>query len=168
MALITTETNLDYLITALRLQINDAEEPYTFSDDFLRTHLVNAVKALMGRWNNKYLINNTTNYVERNPYIAFQFPEPPVVQHSDERSIVLQAAINLKRAYVYNSSQSAVSWKDDEVSYSNLGSIKAIRESLSDDMAELDLLLPTARTRLAQTRKQSLLGFDNPPNEFEG
>lgn len=168
MSLITTPTNLDYLITPLRLHIFDTTEPYTFSDDELRTQLVYAVKALMPRWNNRYLINADTNYVERNPNGSYQFPDPPVIQSPDERPIILQAAIDVKGSFLYSSSQGAVSWKDDEVSYSNTNSIKAMEAGLLRDIAELESILPIARKRLAQASKQSLPGFENDYNSYEG
>lgn len=166
--LISGTTNIDYLITALRLHLNDETEPYTFTDTVLRTRLVYAVKALMPRWNNKYLINEDTNYVERNPHVTYLFADPPLVQHQDERPIVLQASIDVKNSLIYTSSWNIGSWKDDEVSYSNIEGSKSVNESLNRDIEELKALLPDARKRLAQPSKQSLPGFDYPPNEYEG
>lgn len=169
MALITTPTNLDYLITPLRLTVADFDEPYTYSDDNLRTRIVYAVKALSGRWNNKYLINNDTNNVERNPNTVYLMPEPPIVQHSDERPIVLQAAIDITNDVLITLSASVVSWKDDEVSFSNKDSITAYQNALMRYLNELDALIPSASKRLASTRKSSLLGFTYAVgNEFEG
>jgi hypothetical protein len=168
MALITEPTNLDYLITPLRLHINDNTVPYTHSGEELRTRLVYAVKALANRWNNRYLINNDTNYIERNPHTTFLLANPPLIQYSDERAIILQAAIDIQKASVRTSAAAAVSWKDDEVSYSNLSSVKFLQESLARDIEELDSLLPVSKNRLAQPRKQSLPGFDLPINDYEG
>jgi hypothetical protein len=169
MALITTPTNLDYLIDPLRLTIGDFNTPYTYSDDELRTRLTYAVKALAGRWNNKYLINNDTNYVERNPNTTYLMPEPPLIQFSDERPIVLQAAIDIINAVLYTLSSSVVSWKDDEVSFSNKDSMVAYQAGLMRYLNELDGLLPSANNRLASTRKSSLPGFTYAVgNEYEG
>lgn len=169
MALITDPTNLDYLITPLRLTIGDFDEPYTYSDDNLRTRLTYAVKALAPRWNNKYLINNDTNYVERNPNTTYLMSDPPLIQYSDERPIILQAAIDIINTALYTLSATAVSWKDDEVSYSNKDSLVAYQASLMRYLNELDSLLPAAQQRLASTRKSSLPGFTwAVGNEYEG
>ncbi len=168
MSLITTPTNLDYLITPLRLHLNDNSSPYTYSDDELRTRLVYAVKALMPRWNYRYLINDSTNNVYRNPHCVFLFSSPPIIQHGDERPIILQAAIDIKVAVVYTNSQTAGTWKDEEISYSNVEGIRVMKESLNRDIEELNALLPVGRKRLAQPVKQSLPGFMNPPNVYEG
>src|SRR5574341_745094 len=171
MALITTPTNIDYLITPLRVHISDLTEPHTYSDDLLRTTLTYGVKALMSRWNSRYLVNDTTNYIERNPNIVFDFPAPPIIQHKDERAIILQSSIDLKSSVIYNQSVTnsmGVSWKDDEISYSDQNRSVALLDSLKRDIEELAGLLPVGRQRLAQAKKQSLMGFINPPNSFEG
>jgi hypothetical protein len=168
MALITTPTNLDYLFTALRLHINDNTEPYTFSDDELRTRLVYAVKALQPRWNYKYLVDADNN-TSRNPNVTYLFPDPPTVEYGDERPIVLQAAIDMLSAQIKSSSQSAVSWKDDEVSFSNISGNKMLEDALIRDIAELQSLVPLPSMRLASTRKQSLKGFSwEVGNDYEG
>lgn len=169
MALITDPTNLDYLITPLRLHIGGNTPPYTYSSDELRTHLVYAVKALAGRWNNRYIINSTTNYAERNPYLSYGFTDPPLIQFSDERAIILQASIDIKGTDSYLSGANAVSWKDDEVSYSNLESVKQRENSLLRDILELNNILPVAGKRLAGPRKASLPGFtEYVGNTYEG
>lgn len=169
MALITDPTNLDYLITPLRLTIGDFNTPYVYSDDELRTRLTYAVKALSPRWNNKYLINNTTNYVERNPNTIYLMADPPLIQVGDERPIILQAAIDILNAVLYTLSASAVSWKDDEVSFSNKDSLVAYQASLARYLNELEGLLPIGTKRLAAARKASLPGFTLAiGNEYEG
>lgn len=167
MSLITS-TNLDYLITPLRLHLDDNDAPYEFSDNELKTRLVYAVKALMSRWNNKYLIDNDTNDVKRNANWTYIIGSPPIVQHSDERPIILQASIDIKSAALYNSSWNVGKWRDDEVSYSNVEGAKSVEESLLRDIQELEGLLPTARKRLAQPKKHSLPGFILPDNIYEG
>lgn len=169
MALITDATNLDYLITPLRLHIGDLEEPYTYSDDELRTRLVYAVKALAPRWNYKYLINNDTNYIERNINTVYLFAEPPLLQYSDERAIILQASIDIKNTALYLLSASTVSWKDDEVSYSNKDSMVSYQAGLLRDLEELMGILPAAGKQLVSARKSSLKGFTiEVGNTYEG
>ena len=167
MALITTPGNLDYLITPLRLHISDDTPPYTYNSDNLRTRLVYAVKALQSRWNNKYFIN-TSNDVERNSNTTYLVSSPPVIQTSDERAIILQAAIGIKSAFLYNTSSNYSSWKDDEISVSNANVGQLYEASLKRDIEELNSLLPVAGKRLAGALKQSLVGFQEDYNTYEG
>lgn len=168
MELITTPTNLDYLISSLRLHISDTTEPYTYTDEELRTRLVNAVKTLMYRWNYKYIIDENNN-ATRNPNVVFLFPEPPTIQYADEIPIVLQASIDIKSAVLFNTANTTgASWKDDEISFSNNEGLRALSESLQRDKDILEGILPTARERLAQPKKQSLPGFTPETNPYEG
>jgi len=163
--LITDISNIDSLITPLRMHINDST--FTISDSELRTRLLYATKALAARWNNKYLVN-TSNDVERNPNLVYLFSSPPVIQNLDERAIILQASIDVKGSLFYNSAWNVGSWKDEEISYSNVTGAKSVQDSLLRDIEELNNILPVGRQRLAQPSKQSLPGFNNPPNEYEG
>ena len=168
MALITSTTNLDYLIDPLRVHLGDFTVPYTYTDNELRTRIVYAVKTLMNRWNNKYLINNTTNNVSRNGNWKYLLASPPIIQHNDERPIILQASIDLKQARLSTNAATGGSWKDDEVSYSNVAGLESMKADLMKEVEELDGILGKARERLAQPKKHSLKGFENPPNIYEG
>ena len=65
----------------------------TKGDSFLFQHYKNCQSLKW--WNFKYLINDS-NEVYRNPNISFLFPEPPVIENSDERIIILMASIIIK------------------------------------------------------------------------
>ncbi len=167
---ITVPTDLDQLIPDLRLHIWDYEVPYTFSDDMLKFCLVAGLKMLMPRWSYRYIpIDNTTSWsVARSTEEDFPLPSPPVIMYHDERPIILAAAIMLKSGKIYTASWDTVSWRDDEVSYSNITGGKMAEGSLLRDMDELDRLIPARGKRLAQAKKQSLLGFSSATNEMEG
>ena len=169
---ITGTTDLDGLIPSLRVHLWDIGTPPVYSDGFLKYALIAGLKTLMPRWNSRYIPSYnaaTDNWdVTRNPQEGFPLPPPPVVMYGDERLIVLAAAIMLKSGKVYTSSFDTVSWKDDEVSYSNATGGKMSEASLLRDVDELNGYLPLRGKRLAQAKKQSLLGFRSPGNDFEG
>jgi len=169
---LTSTTDLDFLVPALRMHLGDITEPYAYDEGLLKFSLLEGIKMLMARWNYRYSVvyDQDLNHwsVTRNNDDVFQFSEPPVIQYCDERPIVLAAAILLKTGTVYTSGADAVSWKDDEISFSNVAGAELKSKSLLSDLDELNKLVPERRQRLARPTKQSLLGFRNPPNEFEG
>lgn len=54
---IAEETNIDYLIPQLRFYIGD-ETTQRYSDTLMRTSLVNGIKMLQRRWDDRYLVYN--------------------------------------------------------------------------------------------------------------
>lgn len=195
MALTTTSgyevaypSDLDYLIGSLRAHLGDVQSPYTFSDELLRRALVDAVKALSFRWQSRYTIsatgtigalNYTASGLDYNYYsisrntvkYIFIDSEPPVIQIGDELPIILQASIIIKSGNLYLGSAAGRfgSWRDDELSYSNIASVTSYRTSLEDDKAKLDEVLPPRTGKLARPSRQSLPGFSSSiGNYYEG
>ena len=162
--MIYTTTSLDYLIDDLRVHLGDIAAPYRYEDAHLRHALVMACKTLARKWGYRYSIDG--NYVvARNASLSFEHTSPPVIDQSDERCFILQAAIIVKSATLNDSAWDIASWKDDEVSYSNIAGGKALESSLDRDLAELAALL---KRKLMEARTQSLGGFHYPTNEREG
>lgn len=175
MALVT-DTNLDYLITEVRMQVGDLTED-TFGDDIIKTALVSAVKYLAGRWGNRYLIydsdmlvSGTTvktpdgqctlselpaseNYVFRNCHHTFLTESPPVIEQNDEFPIIIAASMFLRRSVITSSMTAFTNWSTPDLSYSNVASHRSIQDSINHDMATLDLFF---RKRLGKSVKQSL------------
>ena len=152
-------TNLDYLIDALRLHLGDIDPAsYRYTDEWLRTSLVMSVKALMRWWNYNYLID--TNYdAYRNANITYLFPEPPIIEYGDEEIIILMASIVIKEGSLESNSWAVGSWRDAEISYSNIEGNRSKEGSIDRDWKLLtDILKPPVK-RLAQARKQSLKGY---------
>jgi len=116
---ISSATSLDYLIPDLRMHLGDYTEPYTNSTEYLRHALVMACKTLMKKWHNRYIIDSDYN-VKRNAGVTFAIAEPPVIQYADERAFILQASISVKSATLHDTAWDIGSWRDDEVSYSNI------------------------------------------------
>jgi len=163
--MIETVTNLDYLIDFVRIQIGDMTVPYRYTDAMLRTTLVTAVRALQRWWNNRYLINATTYDVYRNPNIAFLMSSPPIIQDADQRPIELMTSIIIKTGSLENISYNLSSWRDAEISFSNLEMGRRKDASLVRDWNELTSLLSIPVKRLAWTIKGSLPGYNNNPYE---
>lgn len=162
---ITTETNLDYLIDSLRLHLGDIDSTsYRYLEEWLRTAIVLSVKSLQRWWNFKYLIDTDYN-VYRNPNHTYLFESPPIVQNSDERPIILMASIIVKGGSLENSAWAVASWKDAEISYSNIAGGNMRDKSLDRDIAELELLMKPPVKRLAGTVKGHLPGYLNNPYE---
>lgn len=157
-------TALDYLIPDLRIHLGDSDLPYKYETDHLRHTLVIACKILMKKWRNRYIIN-ATYQVSRNAGVTFEDTSPPIIQYSDEHAFILQASIMVKSAVLQDSAWDIASWRDDEISYSNIAGGAALKKSLQDDIDELELWL---RRRLFGSARQSLEGFRLPKNIREG
>ena len=169
---ITATSGADYLIPTLRMHLWDINEPPTYSSGFLRMGLLSGIKLLMPRWNARYIpsyITTTDNWdINRSTSDVFVQASPPTIMYGDERPIILAAAIAIKSGYVFSSSAGTISWKDDEVSYSNITGGKLVEGDLARDMDELNKLVPERRQRLGRAQRQSLYGYKRPLNEIEG
>lgn len=128
---IEVTTDLDYLIPALRWRLGDINSAsYRYLDSWLRVALVEALKALQRWWGIKYTIDETTYVVSRYPGTTFLVDAPPTIQAQDDIIIVLMAAILTKEGSLENASWSAGSWKDAEMSVSNIESGRLKENSL--------------------------------------
>lgn len=145
---ITVETDLDYLIPSLRWKLGDIDSTsYRYLDEWLRVSLVSALKALQRWWGVKYEIDESTYIVTRYSGGAFTFDEPPVIQQMDEMPIVIMAAILTKEGSLENSAWSVGSWRDAEISVSNIESGRIRETNLNRLWDELQwyVLPPTKR-----------------------
>jgi hypothetical protein len=166
---ITSVTNLDYLIDRLRLHLGDTDATnYRYLDEWLRTALVSAVKDLERWWNFKYLIDTDNNVTRNEHTYTYLFPEPPIISNEDERPIILMSAIIIKGGQLENLSWDFASWRDAEISYSNLESGRSKDKSLDRDWTDLKSYLKPPQSRLAWPRKRSLPGFLNNQYERDG
>lgn len=156
---IDTEINLDYLIPELRFKLGDIDPAnYRYLDGWLRVSLVSSVKALQRWWKDKYLIDDTNNvYRNLETTVTFTQDEPPVLQESDERPIVLMAAILVKDGTLQSNSWSLGSWRDAEYSVSNIEGGKIKEASLKRDWDELLYYLTPPTKRLSSGTR---IGFN--------
>lgn len=158
------EVDVTYLLPDLRLELYDITEPYNYQDTYLEQSLTAAVKRLSRKWRHRYLVTSGS-FIKRNPSITtFVQNEPPVIEPSDETIIILQAGIIMKSAHVFDAVWDVGSWRDDEVSYSNIQSAKSRDSSIERDLEELDELL---EQRLHPGKVNSMPGFHPPRNRRE-
>jgi len=149
-------SNLEDLILPLRVQIGDTDAIPTLSDEMLHVILLESVASLMSRWGDKYYITND-KVVKRNSNVTFDWSAPPEIQHKDRRPIVLQASILIKGGVKFSESSGAVSWRDEEISYSNIESARQRSSTLEDDIKELEAILPSKK--LAKALYGRLFGW---------
>lgn len=62
MAFIVLPSNIDYLMTDVRLHIGDLDSE-RFSDSVVRTALIGAVKMLQRRWGDRYMVYDESLYI---------------------------------------------------------------------------------------------------------
>lgn len=144
--------NVSALIPALRLHLGDTDSSaYRYLDEWLKLALVLAIQTLGRRWSNKYLVDENSFEVSRNPDVStFVLEEPPVIQPIDIRPIILQASIIIKNGSLEANAWNLVSWRDYEVSYSNLESGRQRDNSLKMDIEELDSILKPPSKRVGK------------------
>lgn len=162
---ITTETNMDYLIPTIRLELGDIDSTsYRYLDEWIRPAMLGAIKALERRWYSRYTVG-TDNDVDRDVNATYNAEAPPIIDGRDERAVVLQTCIILLSGTLENFSWDLGHWRDNEIAFSNVAGGGAKKDSLKDKMSELnEILLPPAK-RLKGSKKGHLPGFKN--NRFE-
>lgn len=160
----TKEQDLTYLIPFLRLKIGDINSSsYRYTDGWLKTALVASVKELGRWWNFRYLVD-LNNIVSRNSNVTFDFEAPPVIQTADEAPIVIMASLITLEGSLENNSWSVSSWRDNEISFSNLESGRLKDNNLNRLRDELYSIMTPPSKKLARAKKGSLPGF---MNDFE-
>lgn len=171
--MITTETNLDYLIDSVRLRLGDFEGT-VYSDTIIRTALVSSVKFLQKRWRSKYQVVSVDTYtgdntgapagyaqastvdgtgyipeglsendVFRNPYVEFTQSNPPVIEQNDEDALVIATTYIIHLARLTNSSSAFVSWSTEDIRFTNTTAANTMRSVLETLQKELDVLFAT-------------------------
>jgi hypothetical protein len=163
---IEVTTNIDYLIDDLRLHLGDYIEPYSYATEWLRTALIGGIKSLIPWWDSRYTVGADYNVVRSTNY-NFEFATPPIIQQSDEKPVILMASLIMKGGSLENSSWSLGSWRDSEVSYSNIEGGKTKRESYKADWDALTEILKPPQKRLQDPFKSSLPGFKDNPFEYK-
>jgi hypothetical protein len=162
-----TSTNLESLIPFLRLRIGDINvATYRYTDEWLNTALAGSVKTLEQWWNFKYLLDSDYN-IYRNTNCTFLFDETTygIIEPGDDQTIILMAAIIILGGSLENSAWDFGSWKDYEISYSNIESSKARGSTLDRLWNEMLGRLKPPQKRLAVPLKNSLPGYLN--NSYE-
>lgn len=155
---ITLSTSLDYLIPVLRRELGDTDSTtYRYLDEWLRSALISALKAMQRWWYDRYTIDNTTNAVTRSTLFTFVGEEPPVIQHRDERPLILMASILVKSGQLENNSWNVGSWKDAEIAVSNIEGGRGKQFGLNLTWEELKMYIIPPTKRLANPLRISPL-----------
>jgi hypothetical protein len=158
---ITSTTDLDYLIPSLRWKLGDIDSTnYRYLDEWLRVALVSALKILQRWWGVRYLIDETTYVVSRYDESDFQLEAPPVIQQLDEEVIVIMATILTREGTLENSAWSAGSWRDAEVSVSNIEGSRIREAGIQRLWNELLSYLTPPTKRLMGIYRTSIPGAD--------
>jgi hypothetical protein len=158
-------TTLDYLREPLRMHLGDSDSS-RYTDTWLDTALISSVEALQKWWDYKYLLDTNDN-AYRNPNHRYLFSEPPVIQDGDNRPIVLMASIIIKSGDLENMAWNLGSWRDAEISYSNIQSGRTKNNSLERDWRELTDILKPPQKRLSGAKKGHLPGYKDSPSEYK-
>jgi hypothetical protein len=152
-------TTLVQYIDRLRLQVGDTDAAaYRYINEWLLISLVAAVESLQSWWNFRYLVDDN-DHVFRNTGITFEYAEPPIIQRSDIRPIILMASIIIKSGGLENFSWNLGSWRDAEISFSNIEGGRAKDSSITRDWEELKGYLKPPQKKLAFSRKCHLPGY---------
>lgn len=152
---------VDYLIPYLRLRLGDiTQSSYRYLDEWLVEALIFGVKLSARYWNNKYLVTDK-GLVTRNTNTTFLTDESTgTIEDRDEPVIVLLATIITLEGSLENSAWSLTSWKDAEISFTNLDSGRIRDKNLDRLYNELNDLVTPPRKKLARTIKGSLPGYN--------
>lgn len=163
--------DLTNLIPELRLRIGDTTPAsYRYTDDWLLVSLKASVKILSKWWNFKYLLDANGELI-RNPsgYFVFDVGSDGVIggvlEPGDDQVIIIYASIIILEGSLENSAWDFGSWRDAEISYSNIESSRSRGDTLKRLWDELTSLLKVPQKRLAKALKGSLPGYLN--NSFE-
>ena len=165
---ITNISNVEHLLTYLRLRIGDTDSAsYRYTTDWLYKSLEAAVQILGKWWNFKYLFDTDGN-IYRNPNGYFIMANPPILEGSDGQIIVLMAAYIVLEGSLENSAWDYGSWKDAEISFSNIESSRARKDTVERLRIELLEMIKPPSKRLARVLKSSLPGFKSSTYEYSG
>lgn len=175
--MITSPTNIDYMIDQVRLRLGDFDGTI-YSETLVRTALISGIKYLQKRWRSKYQVVTSGTYtgdngsspsgyaqastidgiadipiglsvndVFRNPFVVFGQEQPPVIEQNDEDAIVLATAYIVHLAKLTNSSSAFVSWSTEDIRFTNTTAANTMRAVLETLQTELNTVFAT---RIAQ------------------
>jgi len=161
-----TTTTLDYLIPDVRLKIGDLDSTaYRYLDEWILNSLILSVKSLQRFWNNKYLLDST-NAVYRNPELTFLLDEVDgVIEDRDEYILIVMSSTIILEGSLENNSWNISSWKDAEISFTNLESGRIKNDLLKRLRDELYSYLKPPSKRLAWAIGNPLVGYKDNPYE---
>lgn len=155
-------TVIDSLIPYIRVRLGDISSPYRYEDSWISS-AVRAAVVLLERYNyNKYIISTSTNDIIRNPYFTswyYSESEVGVLEPQDVSIFVTASTLIISQGDLESNAWNVGSWKDFEISYSNISAGKHKNDNISRLWDELHNLITPPTKRLATPRKGSLPGY---------
>lgn len=147
-------TDLNYLIPRLRLRLGDLNPAsYRYLDEWLHAALIASVDALQRWWEDAYQIDENNRIT-------------PDLLRRDVQPIILMASIIVKSGSLENFSWNVGSWRDAEISFSNIEGGRGKQESIKRDWDELNKLLTSPNKKLAAPVKGHLPGYTGNMQEY--
>ena len=148
--------NVDYLLPYLRLKIGDTDATtYKYLDEWLKTSLILAVRALGRRWGSKYIVTDSGVVSRNTSYTDWEFDESyGTIQDKDENPIILQAALLVLQGSLESSAWNIGSWRDAEISVSNIQQGVLRDQTIKNLQTELDSIVrPPSKRLVVSTRR---------------
>jgi len=160
-------TVISDLITPVRTKVGDRSSPYRCADEWIESAIQVAHLQLQRYIYNKYLLDATPDIVRNTEYSPWYYTEAEVgvIEPQDESLYITMTAIVLVQGDLEANAWNIGSWKDFEISYSNIAAGKHVDANLNRLWGELEALITPPTKRLVTPRKQSLPGFKD--NKFE-
>lgn len=161
-------TTLNYLLPFLRLRLGDTDATaYRYLDEWLLSSLWLAIRNLQRWQDSKYLIDDLGNVTRNSLSTRFTTDEAVegVIEKQDEYLIILFATYLTLEGSLENSAWDFGSWKDAEISYSNIEGGRVRTDMLKRLWEEITSLLLPPTKRLAGAIKNSLPGYIDNTNE---
>lgn len=157
-----TKSGVEYLIPALRMELGDINPlSYRYTDEWLKVALIVSIKALQRWWRSRYLVDDETQIISRNPLSTFEFDEPPTITTDDEMPIILMAAVLVKDGSLENNSWNVSTWRDAEYYVSTVEGGRQKDASLQRTWDRLLLYMKPPQKRLnAGIRESFNFGSD--------
>ena len=151
---------IDYLVPAVRLRVGDyTPTSYRYLDEWIVQALILAIKNSQRFWSSRYTTTDK-GVVSRNTGAYFTTAEATgVIEDKDEPIIVLLACIYILEGSLENNAWNLASWKDAEISYSNLESNRAKDANVKRLIDELSMYITPPTKKLAHVVGGHLPGF---------
>jgi hypothetical protein len=151
---------IDYLVPAVRLRIGDyTPASYRYLDEWIVQALILVVKNSQRFWSSRYTTTDK-GVVSRNTGAYFTTAETTgVIEDKDEPIIVLLASIFMLEGSLENHAYNLASWKDAEISYSNLEGGRVKNDNIKRLIDELNSYITPPTKKLARVVGGHLPGF---------
>jgi len=164
------KTELEYLIPMVRLRIGDINPiSYRYLDEWVKMSLIASVESLQLWWRGRYNVTRDGIVTRDEDYTYFETPvSEGVIEQKDEYIIVLMAAYLLLSGSLENSAYNVQSWRDNEISFSNLEGGRIRGDNVARLWNELLAYMTPPSKRLARPKKGSLWGYKGNTYEHEG